>query len=71
MQDFQSDVDVSEERSDSASCEQTQLLNYQKPSSVDQVEIPEDFFEELDHVALRERQRMLLSRSSSYGFLFF
>ncbi|GJZ37052.1 hypothetical protein Tco_0583243 [Tanacetum coccineum] len=63
--DLQYDVDVSEERSDSASCEQIQQLNYQKHSSVDQIEIPEDFFEEFDHVVLRERLRMLLSRSSS------
>ncbi|PWA48030.1 hypothetical protein CTI12_AA494650 [Artemisia annua] len=51
VMDLQSDVAASEERSDSASCKQTQMLKYQKPSSVDQV-------------VLRERHRMLLSRSS-------
>nr|XP_043637201.1 uncharacterized protein LOC122608177 [Erigeron canadensis] len=39
-----------------------QLLNCQCPSSTDDNEMSDDFFEDFDHVVLKERQRMLLSR---------
>ncbi|KAI3745833.1 hypothetical protein L6452_08244 [Arctium lappa] len=40
----------------------TQLHNFQHPPNADDIEISEDFLEDLDNVVLKERQRMLLSK---------
>ncbi|KAI3824332.1 hypothetical protein L1987_05790 [Smallanthus sonchifolius] len=43
----------------------THLPNSKHPSSSDDIEISENFDEDLDHVSLKERRRMLLSREST------
>lgn len=55
-----SEIDYTTAKDDSV----TQSPNCQHPLSADTAEISEDFFDDLDHVVLKERQRMLLSRSS-------